>query len=118
MNITLIKKLTQIGVIRQNTEIEATYLGVDLSGNPLTPSRGTFFIQNIALTKDGGAAIFTTVSTVDGSGRKIRSENVHTVDGMPIERLAGIYGIDEGGSAIAQGKRRGRRPRAKQAVAA
>jgi hypothetical protein len=113
MNIKLIRKLTEMGIIRENTEIEAFYYGVDLSGNPLTRTKGTFYIQGIRVAKEAENATLVVLSTVDGSKSAVKSENVLTVDGMPIERLAGIYGIDATGCAISQGKRRGRRPRQK-----
>jgi hypothetical protein len=116
MNIPLIKKMVAAGVIRQNTEVEASYMGTDLSGRPLAKARGTFFIQSLAITK-GGRIQFTVKSTVDGSPRLVESADVHLIDGMPIDRLAGIYGIDTVGGEIAQGKRRGRKPRAKLSAA-
>ena len=99
-----------MGIVRQNTEIEATYMGVDMSGNPVARTRGTFFIQGVRVTKQD-IILFDSVSTVDGSGRTIPSTDVHSVDGMPLERLAGIYAVNETGGDIEQGKRRGRRPK-------
>lgn len=111
MNLNLIRKLISKGIIRQNTEIEASYIGVDMAGRSLPKVTATFFIQGIRATKSG-LIYFDTVSTVDGSKRTVESATVHSVDGMPLERLASIYSVNETGGDIEQGKRRGRRPRA------
>lgn len=118
MNISLVKKLISSGVIRQNTEIEAVYKGVDISGRAIAPTRGTFFVQNVKINSEREMIFFQTISTVDGAPRTILAEEIDTIDGMPVERLACIYGIDATGGKIEQGKRRGRRPRAKIAQAA
>lgn len=118
MNISLIRKLISTGVIRQNTEIEALYNGIDISGRPIARTLGTFFVQSVKINEEKEMVFFDTISTVDGSARKIMSSEIQALDGMPVERLASIYGIDATGGKIDQGKRRGRRPRAKVAMAA
>jgi len=118
MNISLVRKLVSNGIIRQNTEIDAYYMGVDISGCPIARTRGTFFIRNVKINERTSTIIFDTVSTVDGLPKTIFSNDVKRVDGMPIDRLAGIYGISGIGEAINQGKRRGRRPKAKVEVEA
>lgn len=113
MNIPLVRKLISGGIIRQNTEVEAIYHGVDISGRAIARTQGTFFIQNVKINEGRQMVFFDTLSTVDGSQRKIMADDVLAIDGMPIERLASIYGISASGGKIDQGKRRGRRPRAK-----
>lgn len=112
MNTDLVRKLVSLGVIRQNTEIEATYRGVDLAGIALPRITGTFFVQGIRISKTG-SILFDAESTVDGIKKTFSSIDVSAIDGMPISKLTGIYGINTSGDAVAQGKRRGRRPRAK-----
>jgi len=116
MNISLVRKLIEAQVIRQNTELDAYYMGVDISGRPIARTRGTFFVQAVKVL--GETVIFETVSTVDGHKRTVKSPDVVAVDGMPIDRLGSIYGINASGGKIDQGKRRGRRPRAKVVEAA
>lgn len=110
MNITLVKKLVQSGVMRQNTELEAKYLGVDISGRAIVPSRGTFYLTAVKINEEADTVTFVSISSVDGSKKSIAASDVLSVDGMPLERLASIYGIDASGGKIAQGKRRGRKP--------
>lgn len=112
MNTNLVRKLVSLGVVRQNTEIEATYRGVDLAGIALPRITGTFFVQGIRISKTG-SILFDAKSTVDGTQRTFLSSDVSAIDGMPISKLTSIYGISATGSAVAQGKRRGRRPRVK-----
>ncbi len=118
MNVILIKKLTELGVIKHNTEIEAEYKGVDMSGSPVVQSIGNFFVQSVKINKDRSAAIFGVTNSQGGDPRTVLSNDVLKIDGMSIEALASIYGIAEDGGKLVQGKRRGRRPRDKSAVAA
>jgi hypothetical protein len=118
MNIPLIRKLISNGILRQNTEIEATYKGIDISGRAIAPTRGTFFLRGVKINEERQMVFFDTISTVDGHPRKIMAEEINSIDGMPIDRLASIYGISATGGHIDQGKRRGRRPRAKIAAVA
>jgi hypothetical protein len=111
VNTVLIKKLVSMGIIRQNTEIEAYYHGNDLSGRPVLRTRGNFFVQTASVLKSTGDIVFKAVSTVDGSAKTVLAENLVTIDGMTLEALAETYCIDANGKKIAQGKRRGRRPR-------
>ncbi len=118
MNIELVRKLVQAGVIRQNTELDAFYMGIDISGRAIARTRGTFFVQSVKINEATETVIFDVLSTIDGAKRKLDSTEVLAVDGMPLERLASIYGIDASGGSIVQGKRRGRKPRAKITEAA
>jgi hypothetical protein len=118
MNIALVRKLIEAGIIKQNTELDAYYMGVDISGRAIARTRGTFFIQSVRVQEASNTVIFETLSTVDGQKRTLKSHDVVAVDGMPLDRLGGIYGINETGGMIAQGKRRGRRPRPKVAATA
>lgn len=111
MNTNLIRKLVSAGVIRQNTEIDAFYKGVDMSGAPLARVRGTFFVRGLKINETAELVIFDTISTIDGSARTIMSNDVVYVDGMEVDKLASIYGFDAQGGKLVQGKRRGRKPR-------
>ena len=112
MNINLVRKLVSAGVLRQNTEIEAKYRGIDLSGRPIIECKGHFFIQNIKIL--GEEALFDTISVIDGSSRRIKADDILFVDGMPIHKVASVYGISDRGLKLKEGKRRGRKPRAKE----
>ena len=111
MNTKLIRKLVTSGVIRENTEIEAFYKGVDMTGCERARVRGSFFIRGLKVNDEAGVTIFSTVSTIDGRPRTVLSEDVISVDGMPVDRLASIYGLDATGGKMVQGKRRGRKPK-------
>ena len=115
MNVNLVRKLVTAGVIRTNTEIEAEYRGIDLSGRPMIRSKGHFFIQGVKIVAD--EVIFDTVSVVDGSPRKIKADSVLFMDGMPINKLASIHGISDKGDKLKEGKRRGRKPKNREASA-
>jgi len=116
MNTNLARKLVSAGVIRQNTEIEAEYRGVDLSGRPMIKCRGHFFIQAVKIINE--EVIFETVSVVDGTPRRIKSSDVLFMDGMPVQKVASIHGISDKGDKLKEGKRRGRKPKNKETMVA
>ena len=115
MNTNLVRKLIKEGVMRQNTEIEANYMGIDIAGRATARCLGTFFIQAVKIGQRSGLITFDTISTVDGQPRTVPAADVISVDGMPLDRLASIYAIDSVGGPIPQGQRRGRKPREAQA---
>jgi hypothetical protein len=80
-----------------------------MAGLALPMVSSTFFVQNVRVTKSD-LIYFDSISTIDGSPRTIKSSDVSLVDGMPLQRLASIYSVNESGGSIKQGKRRGRRP--------
>lgn len=110
MNIALIRKLTETGIIHKNTEIEAVYKGVDLSGAPLARGVGTFTLVGLKVYEKAGRVQFDTISTIDGSPRVIMGDQVRKIDGMTLQTIGSIYGMDTFGEAVPQGKRRGRKP--------
>lgn len=114
MNTNLARKLVSAGVIRQNTEIEAEYKGIDLSGRPLIKSRGNFFVQSVKIINE--EVIFDVVSVVDGSPRRIKSSDILFMDGMAVKTVASIHGISDKGDKLKEGKRRGRKPKPKETM--
>ena len=114
LTLPLIRKLVETGLIKENTEIEAHYMGVDLSGKPLSRVSGSFCVRTVKINEAANIGIFTVVSTIDGTPKTIRSDDVFSIDGMPIARLASVYGIDKSGGKIKEGKRRGRKPKVKE----
>jgi hypothetical protein len=107
MQLSLTKKLVEKGVIKTETEIEAMYEAIDLSGVHRTLCRGNFVIMSI---KDAAEPIFE-IASGDGKRKRIKSESIISVDGMDPARLASIYNIKADGSDKPVGKRRGRKPK-------
>jgi hypothetical protein len=115
VNTELIRKLIQEGVIHENTEIDACYQGVDIGGAQLAMVQGNFAIKAAKVIQ--GGVFFDTVSTQDGSQRRIAAAAIVRIDGMEPERFAENYGLTPEGKPIKQGKRRGRKPKAKAKAA-
>jgi hypothetical protein len=111
MNIFLVRKLVEAGIIKENTEIEANYIGMDISGSPLAKGKGFFNLKALKVNEKIGRVIFHTVSTIDGSPKILMDHEVCKIEGMEIHQLAQVHGIDPlGGLVPVEGKRRGRKP--------
>lgn len=110
MNRDLVQKLIEKGAIRARTEMEAHYNGVDISGARLARVRGNFIV--IAAKAIGDKIAFDGVSTDDGAKQNFLAEDIIAIDGMDPERFANIYGMNEFGEILRQGKRRGRKSKA------
>jgi hypothetical protein len=109
MNPSLLKVLVDRKIIRERTEIDATYRGHDLAGNLLVNASGTFYIVEIAPSDNG--YMFTCVSTVDGRRRMIPGTAIVRIDGMCPTRLALNFDLSPEGVPLVVGKRRGRKPK-------
>ncbi len=118
MNLNLVRKLIETGVIRQQTEIEARYVGVDMAGVRNAKMVGTFFVQGVRINETTGTVIFDTISTKNGAKKTIVNEDVLSIDGMDLTRLAANYNFDEVGGHVPEPTRRGRKPGAKAAAEA
>lgn len=116
MNLNLVRKLIENGVIRQNTEIEASYVGVDMAGVRNAKMVGTFFVQGVRINQTTGKVIFDTISTKNGAKKTIVNEDVLSIDGMDLTRLAANYNLDDAGGHVPEPTRRGRKPGAKRAA--
>lgn len=116
MNLQLVRKLIETGVIRQQTEIEASYVGVDIAGVRNAKVTGTFFVQSVRINEKTGQVIFDTISTKNGAKRTIVNEDVVSIDGMDLSRLAANYNFDDIGGHVPEPTRRGRKPGAKRAA--
>lgn len=104
-------KLIEKGVITERTEIDAYYKGVDIGGAALARTQDNFTV--VSAKAIGGTVLFEVVSTTDGSKRRIDTNDVFKIDGMEPQRFASIYGLTAQGVDVKQGKRRGRKPKAK-----
>lgn len=111
MNTELVHKLIEKGAIKERTEIEAYYNGKDLSGARIARVRGTFIVKK-ALRLAEGRIAFVGSSIIDGHPEQFVSDDILMIDGMDPERFANIYGFDDTGNVLRQGKRRGRKPKA------
>lgn len=116
MNLNLVRKLIETGVIRQQTEIEAYYVGVDIAGVRNAKVLGTFFVEGVRLNEKTGTVIFDTISTKNGAKRTIVNADVVSIDGMDLTRLAANYNFDAEGGHVPEPTRRGRKPGAKRAA--
>lgn len=116
MNLNLVRKLIETGVIRQQTEIEAYYVGVDMAGVRNAKVLGTFFVEGIRLNEKTGTVIFDTISTKNGAKKTIVNADVVSIDGMDLIRLAANYNFDAVGGHVPEPTRRGRKPGAKRAA--
>lgn len=104
-------KLISQGVIKQGTELEAKYVGIDLSGARVAQVSGTFIVQTAKKLKTG-EVVFDGLSILDGDPQRIDCKNIIAIDGMEPDRVAGVYGltISEQGE-VTTAKRRGRKPK-------
>lgn len=115
MDNTLATVLVEKKLLKEEMEVTARYLGADLSGTNKVNVTGEFFIQRVQpVEKDGvSRMVFVLRSTKDGSLRKVYSEAIEKVEGMPPDRFASVYNIKADGSSAATKKKRGRKPKAK-----
>jgi hypothetical protein len=109
MNMSLLKVLIERGIIQVRTEIDATYRGSDIAGNPFVSSTGTFLVMGVERTDLGYT--FICADTIDGKRRRIAGAAITAIDGMDPMRLAANYDLDSDGNPVKVGKRRGRKPR-------
>lgn len=114
MSPELARKLISKGIIHQNTEIDAFYRGVDISGAAVLRSQGNFTVLGAKVV--GEKLYFDAVSTNDGVTRRILCEDIFKIDGMEPDRVAINFGLTDIGVDVVQGKRRGRKPKPRQPV--
>jgi hypothetical protein len=107
----LLDKLIARNIITVDTEIDAMYTGVDMAGQPFVRSRGTFIVREIIETD--GRYRFRCASVIDGQVREITDTAILLIDGMAPDRVAETYGMTILGEDIPPGRRRGRKPKAK-----
>ena len=96
--------LIQKGVIHQDSEINANYKGIDLSGSAYLKYNGIFTITDILENED--KIIFNVSSIEDGAPRQISSEDITKIDGMEISRIANVYGLHPNSKKRKKGRRR------------
>ncbi len=112
MKEVLLRKLIEKAHVTIGTEIDATYNGLDLSGQMSHVFEHTFTITGIFETRKTNRILVDALSTVDGSTIRIGVDCIKAIDGMTPERFGENYMIDEDGGTIKpSGKRRGRRPK-------
>lgn len=112
MQEVLLRKLIEKNYFKKGSEIDATYKGLDLSGQMVHSFQQTYTVAAIYETTKTNRIRIDAVSNVDGQRIRIGPENILNIDGMTPERFAENYMVDIEGNAIApSGKRRGRRPK-------
>lgn len=113
MNPFLALALIQKGAIKEGTEIEGYYKGIDLSGSAIARVPGIFSVREAKQTKDG-EIFFICRDTRDGAKRKIICPDVSLIDGMEPERAASVYGFMMEGDTVVALKKRGRKAKDEQ----
>lgn len=112
MQEVLLRKLIEKDLFKAGTEVDATYTGLGLSGQPVHAAQQTFTVVSLYETKKTNRIKMDVRSTFDGELIRIGVENIINIDGMVPERFAENYMIDSVGNDIKpSGKRRGRRPK-------
>lgn len=116
MDMSLARVLIDKNVLKENMEVTATYMGLDISGVSKVKSEGEFFIKSFILS--GDKLVFTLTSTRDGITRKINCDAVTKIEGMEPSRYAQVYNIKPDGSSSSTKKKRGRKTNAEKAARA
>lgn len=111
MKTKLARELIKKQAIRVNTEVDARYNGIDLAGARLARPLATFMIKTAKIVSDN--IVFEGVDVRDGSRQKFECEDIIMIDGMDPIRFASNFGLDPQGEHVAEGKRRGRKPKAR-----
>lgn len=106
----LARKLIDKGAIRQGTEFEAYHTAPYLSSLNTARVVKRFVIHAARVLGDGSVA-FDAYVDPDPTLYRLSCSDVLSIDGMDEKRFAGIYALTVAGDDIAQGKRRGRRPK-------
>ena len=114
MHANLLKVLIERNVIRARTEIDAYYRGGDLAGDLLVRAIGTFLI--LAIENSDRGIVLECASTVDGRRVRLPGSAIVRVDGMCPTRLALNFDLSPEGVPLVVGKRRGRKPKNRQAA--
>lgn len=110
MNSFLFDILVDRNIITEDTEIEANSRRHDLSGTAFLKFTNTFYYVAHSSEENGTGSVICS-DTRDGSISTIVMSDILTIDGMEPKRLASIYALDENGSSVRQGARRGRKPK-------
>lgn len=109
LSTTLLKTLLDRGILGTQTEIEARYMGRNVSGDALVPCVSAFTILVVHQTDT--AVVFACADTVDGSQRFIPASAIVSIDGMDPARFAAIYGLSADGGPAKLARKRGPRSR-------
>ncbi len=111
MHEILLRKLIDKDYFKAGTEVDATYRGVDLSGQPIHIFEETYTVARIMETRKTKRILIDIHSTRDGRPVRIAVDNIIKIDGMTPERFAENYMITtDGDDILPTGARRGRRP--------
>jgi hypothetical protein len=109
MHHNLAEALVTKGVIKYDTEVEATCITKDISGMKRIDVVHTFLVKRI-IKQLNGDVIFD-LAQINGERAKIKAEHILTIDGMDPARIANVYNLKVDGSEKTTGKKRGRKPK-------
>ena len=112
MNLNLFNVLTSRGIINEGTALDAKgYTATEVTGLARKLSKGVrtyIYRDHVAGRLD--TKVLVTDPETNAKAHILVSE-INLVDGMPISRLAGIYGLSEEGEPVSMAPRRGRKPK-------
>jgi len=108
MHNNLARKLIEINVLVPGTQAKAHV--TTLTFNHTSHVFEKDIVINNAVDIEG--AIVFEAEDEDHKIHKISCENVFEIEGMPLERLVGVYGLRVDGSPRNAGKKRGRKSKA------
>lgn len=109
MDKSLAEKLIAKKLINETTEITARYKSVSISGDQNIVAQDVFTVDAIHTLED--KILFEATSTRKGERMVLTHSGIVEIDGMEPNRFAAVYNIKADGSAVATGKRRGRKPK-------
>jgi len=96
MNDNLVQALIKDGIIREDTEFVAKYLGTGLDGECNQKVSGLFVTKSVVKTK--GKIVIKAINKSNNQLYRIIPENVIELDGMDPIRLAKIFNIKPDGT--------------------
>ena len=96
-------------LVRKNAICKDTEVVIEATSGPLSIS---ITETNVSESSDHtGEVIIYGISTLDGRKCKAVASSILLIDGMKVERIMSLYGINADGSFINNGKKRGRKPK-------
>lgn len=97
MKSNLAKILIEKGIIRKGIALEANYTTKGISCTNNVPVKGRFILNGASSIKDW---VFFTVIGPNNENLKIRCDQVLSLDGMPIKRVAESHQLDVNGNVF------------------
>lgn len=97
MKSKLAKILIEKGIIKKGIALEVNYTTKGISCTNNVPVKGRFVLNGASLIKEW---VYFTVVGPNNEILKIRCDQVLSLDGMPIKRVAQSHHLDENGNVF------------------